>query len=119
MKRIIPTEGQEQEAVIDYCELKSIPVYAIPNGGSRDVREARNLKRQGVKAGVPDLCIPIPKGQYAALYIEMKRIRFSKTSQEQKDWIELLNKEGNMAVICHGADEAIKTINRYLGALNV
>ena len=116
---LIPSEAQEQEVVIQYCDLRSIPIFAIPNGGTRNKLEAVNLKRQGVKAGVPDLCLPIPKGKYASLYIEMKRVGKSTVSQAQKDWIALLNKEGNLAVICYGADEAIDTINNYLRGKHV
>ena len=66
------SEAQEQAAVIEYCEFIHVPVFHIPNGGYRNAREAANLKRQGVKAGVPDLCIPVAKGGYHGLYIEMK-----------------------------------------------
>lgn len=47
-------------------------LYHIPNGGSRNKREAANLKRQGVRAGVPDLCLPVARGDYHGLYIELK-----------------------------------------------
>lgn len=43
--------------------------FAVPNGGKRDVVEAVNLKRQGVKAGVPDVVI-VHKGK--ALGLELK-----------------------------------------------
>ena len=67
------SEATEQEALITWCrifenrypELKMI--YHIPNGGSRNRLEAANLKRQGVKAGVPDLCLPVPKDGYHGL----------------------------------------------------
>mgnify|MGYP004433785991 CR=1 FL=1 len=38
----------------------------------RDARTAANLKRQGVKAGVPDLHLPVARGGYNGLYIELK-----------------------------------------------
>ena len=44
------SEAQEQEAVIQYCDLKHIPVYHVPNGGYRNAREGARLK-QGVKPG--------------------------------------------------------------------
>ena len=37
-------------------------MFRIPNGGSRHPAEAARLKAQGVKAGVPDLCIPVARG---------------------------------------------------------
>lgn len=53
-----------------YPELKLM--YHIPNGGSRNRLEAANLKKQGVKSGVPDICLPVARGAYHGLYIEMK-----------------------------------------------
>ena len=75
---MLRTEASEQEALITICkfmenrypELKLL--HHCPNGGKRDRVSAAVLKRQGVKAGVPDLHLPVPKGQYASLYIEMK-----------------------------------------------
>ena len=55
VKQYIPTEAEEQVRLINYLKFKSIPFYAIPNGGSRNAREAKNLKAQGVVAGVPDI----------------------------------------------------------------
>lgn len=53
-----------------YPELDML--YHIPNGGSRNKIEAANLRRQGVRSGVPDLCLPVARGNYHGLYIELK-----------------------------------------------
>lgn len=66
------SESDEQSAVVDYCDLKGIPCYHIPNGGLRSKREAARMKGQGVRPGVPDLCIPVARRGYHSLYIEMK-----------------------------------------------
>ena len=71
------SEATEQERLISwaqrqynkYPELKLL--YHVPNGGSRNTLEAANLKRQGVKAGVPDLCLPVARQGHHGLYIEM------------------------------------------------
>lgn len=47
-------------------------LHHCPNGGSRNKAEAVKLKQMGVKAGIPDLCLPVPMGMYSGLYIEMK-----------------------------------------------
>lgn len=107
------SEAQEQIAVIQYCDFKRIPVFHIPNGGARNKREGAHLKRQGVRPGVPDLCIPMPKGAYHSLYIEMKTKK-GRATQAQKDWIELLNSLGHCAHICKGADAAIELIRKYM-----
>ena len=107
------TETQEQITIIKYCDLKKIPIYAIPNGGYRNVIEARNLKLQGVKSGVPDMCIPLARKGYHGLYIELK-VGKNKPSTNQLKWIEILNTNGYKAVVCYGFDETIKTIEDYL-----
>ena len=105
-------EALEQIVVVQYCMYKDIPIFAIPNGGSRNKVEAANLKRQGVKAGVPDLCVPVALHGYHGLYIEMKYGK-NKPTDDQKKWIEILNKNGYLAKVCWGADEAIKLIDWY------
>lgn len=107
------SEAAEQTAVVEYCELKSIPVFHIPNGGKRSKSEAARFKAQGVRPGVPDLMIPIAKGGYHGLFIEMKAGR-GKPTPKQVEWIELLRDQGYCAYACAGADNAIALIDRYM-----
>lgn len=72
------------------------------------------MKQQGVKAGVPDLFLPIPKGDYHGLFIEMKRKDGGQLTKAQIGWLDKLNKQGYMARCCHGADNAIALIEHYL-----
>ena len=65
------SEAQEQAAVIQWCDIRRIPVFHVPNGGSRDKREAANLKRQGVRAGVPDLVVPVARGGHHSLFLSL------------------------------------------------
>ena len=108
------SEYDEQVVVIQYCDLMRIPCFAIPNGGSRNRIEAARMQASGVKAGVPDLCIPVPSGEYHSLYIEMKYGR-NKTSPMQDEWIERLRKLGHKVCVCYGANEAIDEIEKYFG----
>lgn len=116
----VPLEAQEQKALFEWAaySLLKYPVlvlmYAIPNGGSRDKREAHNLRMQGVKAGVPDICLPVPRGKYHGMYIEMKRTTGGRLSGDQKIWLDLLNKQGYKAACCRGYGEAIQMIEWYL-----
>lgn len=107
------SEATEQTAVIQWCDLQRIPVYHVPNGGSRNTREAANLKRQGVRAGVPDLCIPVSRKGYHGLYVELK-VGKNKPTAKQVEWINLLRREGYAAYVCYGADNAIECIRRYV-----
>jgi hypothetical protein len=87
--------------------------YAIPNGGHRHKAVAAKLKAEGVKAGVPDICLPVARGEYHALYIELKAGK-NKPTPSQKGWIKALKEEGNLAICCHGWIEAKNVIVNYL-----
>ncbi len=116
---MIATEHQEQVTVIRYCKLKKILVFAIPNGSYLNgtplqrARQMNKLKSEGLTIGIPDLFIPMPFGMYNGLFIEMKRLKGSSTSKEQKQWIEVLTKQGYKAIICKGANVAISEIKDY------
>lgn len=113
------SEATEQEAVLQWCSWQQgrYPelglLYHIPNGGSRNTLEAANLKRQGVKAGVPDLCLPVPKNGWHGLYIEMKYGR-NKATVKQREWLDALRRQGYYAAVCYGAQEAEELIAGYL-----
>lgn len=82
-------------------------------GGKRDKRTAVALKRQGVKAGVPDICLPVERNGYHGLYIELKAGK-NKATKSQEKWQKFLNSQGYYAVICYGWHEAAKVIEEYL-----
>ena len=88
-------------------------LFHIPNGGYRNEIEAANLKRQGVKRGVPDLCLPVARKGYHGLYIELKT-KNGKASEWQEQWLADLNEQGYLAVVCRGSDEARKMLEDYL-----
>lgn len=112
-------ESTEQTALISWAAYQSgrFPelelLYHIPNGGSRNRIEAYHLKEQGVKAGVPDLCLPVPRGTYHGLYIELK-IKGNKPTINQRDWINRLREQGYRAEVCYGWEEASGVILDYL-----
>lgn len=109
-------EAIEQCTVINYCDMRGFPVFHIPNGGSRNKLEAANLKKQGVRAGVPDLFFPVARWGYHGLFIEMKAGR-NKATQAQNKWITLLEKNGYIARVCHGFDGAGDLIDWYFDEL--
>lgn len=120
MRALIPSEHDEQVAVFSwaahaqarYVELAML--YAIPNGGHRHKAVAGKLKAEGVKSGVPDICLPVARGGYHGLYIEIKRVKGGKTSSEQKWWHNMLQRAGYHVVVCKGADDAINCLVEYL-----
>ena len=115
-----PTEAQEQTAVFNWAavmvrrwpELRLL--HHIPNGGSRNAREAHNLRMQGVKAGIPDIFLPVARGGWHGLYIEMKRRKGGRLSDEQAAMLEALREQGYCAWVCKGANDAIELITEYL-----
>lgn len=88
-------------------------MFHIPNGGSRNKLEAANLKKQGVKAGVPDLFLPVSRGGYHGLFVELKYGK-NKPTEKQTKWLTNLNEQGYAVAVCYGCDEASEKILKYL-----
>jgi VRR-NUC domain. len=116
----IPTEAQEQTLLFEWAALQTgkypelALMFHVANGGSRHPVEAANLKRQGVKAGVPDICLPVARGKYHGLYIELKRRKSGRPSSAQIWWLGSLQEQGYVAWICYGWEHAAKMIKEYL-----
>lgn len=100
-------------ALFQWLNIKNILAYHTPNGGYRNAIEGAKLKRLGVSPGVPDVCIPVPNSNYHGLYIEMKKRNGGIVSDNQKTWIERLNRNGYKAVVCRGFEEAQDLIINY------
>lgn len=88
-------------------------LHHIPNGGKRDITTARRLKAEGVKAGVPDISLPVPSGRYHGLYIELKAGK-NKTTENQNEWLDKLTQQGYYIAVCYGWEAASKVITEYL-----
>lgn len=94
-----------------YPELKLL--YHIPNERKCSPQEGARLKRIGVKKGVPDLCLPSPKGRYHGLYIELKS-ELGRPTESQKWWQQELTEQGYLSAVCYGWKQASDCIVRYL-----
>ena len=114
-----PSESQEQKALFQWAALaeQKYPelrlMHHVPNGGLRDARTAVNLKREGDKRGVPDISLPVPRGKYHGLYIEMK-VGKNKLTKEQQQWFKSLEEEGYATHVCYSWLEAREVIEKYL-----
>ena len=88
----LATEHQEQSALIQWARMHKHSgvrmLYAIPNAAKRSVRLAAMMKSEGMMAGVPDLFLPYPVEPYHGLYIEMKRRKGGKVSDNQRSVID-------------------------------
>lgn len=120
MKRpICPTESQEQVMLFQWAAFQAGKhpelrlMYHIPNERSSRT-EAVRLKREGVKAGVPDIFLPCARGGLHGLYIELKRRQGGRLSDYQREMLQALRDQGYMAIVCRGFDEAKEAIENYL-----
>lgn len=116
----IDREGLEQAALMAELRLR-LPVvadliYHVPNGGHRVKAVAAKLKAQGVKAGIPDLVLPMARGGWFGLYIEFKANPpfDAPVSPSQDAYLQKLHREGYLAVVCRGSIDAVQTIRNYL-----
>jgi hypothetical protein len=94
--------------------------FAVPNGGFRAKAEASRLKKQGVKAGIPDIYCDVARKEYHGLRIELKRpiVKGSgkpPVTADQQRKMRLLNSQGYLAIVCYGYQEALETYMTYLG----
>ena len=89
-------------------------IFAIPNGGARNVVTAARLKAEGVLAGVPDLCVPMARGGFHGLYIELKNGKKGVVSERQRTIMDKLRDEGYKCVVCRSFDEFAQEINDYM-----
>ena len=131
-KRVISHEEDDIQA--DFFEkvkifFPTIPdklLFAVPNGGKREVKtiqtkkgsvtfspEAVRLKKQGVKPGVSDVILLIPKKGFASLCMEFKTDK-GKQSDEQKEFQKQAEMCGSKYVIVRSVGMAIETIKEYL-----
>lgn len=118
---IVRKESKEQELLFKYFQHNPKYFYIYDhltgsaNGGSRHALEARNLKRQGIKAGFPDISLFIATEKYHGLFIELKRpVNPAPVSKEQKKWLERLNNGGYLAFVKYGWVECVNAIFEYL-----
>jgi len=110
----IPTEHEEQRELVKWFRqtFDGVRIFAIPNGGARNIATATRLKVEGVSAGVPDLYVPAWR-----LWIEMKRQKGGRVDPAQADWHAYLETCGDMVIVCKGSDHAKELVRSYVAAL--
>ena len=112
-------EQREQQAVFawinahiqDYPEL--VTAYHIPNEGKRSRVGGANQVRQGLRRGMPDICLPAARMGWNSLYIELKAGR-NTTTKDQEGMIMRLRQYKNLALVAREAAEACDLIMEYL-----
>ncbi len=112
-------EHLHQVALFDWARIAAWTtpelwlLHANTNGGRRSPATGARLKAEGALAGIPDIHLPIPRGHWASLWIELKTSS-GRVAPHQRDMLERLERAGNRAVVCRGWLEARKTILEYL-----
>ena len=97
---------------------KAIPIldwlFAIPNGGLRNIAVARKLKSEGLKKGVFDLFLPIPCSGYHGAFFEIKSPSGS-LSKDQKEFGKYLGTRGYFYAIIRNVEIFKSVVSFYVG----
>lgn len=97
---------------LQYPKISKL-LFAVPNDRKQSVIQGARYKASGLRSGVSDLILLIPKGKYHALCIELKSEK-GKLSDNQKEWLILAEMQGNYCIVCYSFDEFVLQINSYL-----
>lgn len=113
-------EMQEQKTLFDWAKLNEAAhpelkmMFHVPNEGKRSVVGGAELKRAGLKSGVPDVILPVARSGYNGLAIEMK-VDHNRPTEKQKEWLRGFSREGWKVYVCWGWDIAAHVISEYMG----
>lgn len=88
-------------------------LFAIPNAARRTARQGAWMKQEGMRAGVPDVCLPVSRGPYVGLWLEFKTGK-GKLSEAQEEWHWKLRRQGHAVVVPRSLEEAMDAVERYL-----
>lgn len=97
---------------LQYRHLGKV-IFAVPNGGHRNAREAAIMKAEGVTPGVADVILLVARHGFNSLCIEFKTEKGRQT-ELQKEWQEQAEKNGNKYIICRSFVDFKKYIDDYL-----
>lgn len=99
-------------------------VFAVPNGtqlagsASQRARYMASLKRQGLRPGVSDIVIALPRGPYHGAFIELKKDpkQVRRATDEQEQFQALMAQVGYFTRIVGGFDDAQAAVREYLAS---
>ena len=106
-------EESIQVACVKWFRLQypNLVIFAVPNGGSRNLYEAKNMKESGTLAGVADLVIVGNGGK--VLFVEMKA---GKNKQEDSQILfqNKVEKLGHKYIICRSKEQFMKEVDLWV-----
>jgi hypothetical protein len=114
------SEYQEQVLIFQWASIMSVQrselklLNASLNGVRLTIGQATKANRAGMKKGYPDIFLPVKRGIYSGLFIELKKVGGQKPRPEQIEWLKALSEQGFDTYCCKGSQAAISTIESYL-----
>ena len=128
------SEHSIQSAFVAWCRLneKRYPgldlAFAVPNAAKRSMGLAMRMRKEGLRAGVPDWWLPVPRHGWtnytvvgertvtfvAGIVIEFKSGK-GRLSKEQAAYMKRLESECWQVHVCRSTEEAIKVVKSYYG----
>jgi len=112
------SEHDSQVAFFQWIDLNLLehPIYrltyAVPNGGHRHISVASKLKKEGVRAGVWDVSVDYPCGDFIGLKMEFKHGK-NKLTEQQKVWRVRYEDAGYKTVVVYNWEDAVKEFKLY------
>lgn len=106
-------EESIQVACVKWFRLQypNLVIFAVPNGGSRNLYEAKNMKESGTLAGVADLVIVGNGGR--VLFVEMKAGK-NKQEDSQVLFQNKVEKLGHKYIICRSKEQFMKEVDLWV-----
>lgn len=111
------TESQIQKLCVEWFRNAYPTIermfFAVGNGGKRNAWTGKIMKDEGVRAGVADLILLVPRGGFASLCIEMKT-PVGTQSKEQKEFEKACRQFRSKYVVCHSLEEFQEAVIKYV-----
>jgi hypothetical protein len=104
------SERAVQISVKARLQWHGLTVFAVPNGGTRNLLEARRMRAEGVTAGVPDLCVLGDDGKTG--WIEVKAER-GRVSERQAEFHATMRRRGHNIAVVRDQDEAVEVCRQW------
>jgi hypothetical protein len=118
LRPLLPSEHDMQVSVFDWAMVacRTYPdlvwLYAIPNAGKRSPQAARWMIAEGLRKGVPDVCLPAAHGGFTHLYIEHKRGN-EKPLEHQLGWHKAMRARGALVCISRSFEQSRRILVWY------
>lgn len=115
-----PSESEEQQKLFQWAEIAAKMLhyeglelmFHVPNEGRRSKYTGGKMRSEGLKKGVADICLPVPRGTFHGLFFEMKSDK-GKLTKEQTNFLRGVKAQGYATWVCYSAEEAIQLIENY------